>query len=67
MTVAKNIEITAASKVSFDDAIQIGLKRASSSTDNIQRAWIKDMYIKANNGKIDEYRVNMKVTFLLKE
>lgn len=67
MSVAKNIEITAASKKSFDDAIQVGLKRASSTTENIQRAWVKDMYVETSNGKIDEYRVHMKVTFLLKE
>lgn len=67
MTVAKNIEITASSTKSFEDAIQAGLKRASSSTENIQRAWVKDMYVETSHGKIDEYRVNMKVTFLLKE
>jgi hypothetical protein len=67
MSVAKNIEITAASPKGFEDAIANGLKRASSTTENIQRAWIKEMYVDTDNGKIHEYRVNMKVTFMLKE
>lgn len=67
MSVAKNIEITSASTKGFEDAINAGLKRAADTTDNIQRAWIKEMYVDTTDGKINEYRVNMKVTFMLKE
>lgn len=67
MSVAKSIEITAASPKGFEDAIQSGLKRATNTTEQIQRAWVKDMYVDTENGKVNEYRVNMKVTFMLKE
>ena len=67
MSVAKNIEITSASSKNFEDAIQSGLDRAASTTDNIERAWIKEMYVDTKDGKVNEYRVNMKVTFMLNE
>ena len=67
MSVAKNIEITSASPKSFEDAINTGLKRASDTTDNIQRAWVKEMYVDTTDGKVSEYRVNMKITFMLNE
>lgn len=67
MSVAKSIEITSASSSSFENAINEGLQRASDTTDNISRAWIKDMYVDTRDGKVNEYRVNMKVTFLLND
>lgn len=67
MSVAKSIEITSASSTSFENAINDGLKRASDTTDNISRAWIKDMYVDTKDGKINEYRVNMKLTFMLND
>lgn len=66
MAVAKVVELTAASKESFEDAIEQGLKRADDTLDNIEGAWIQEQKVTVKNGKIDEYRVNMKVTFILK-
>jgi flavin-binding protein dodecin len=66
MAVAKVVELTAASKESFEDAIEQGLKRADDTLDNIEGAWIQEQKVTVRNGKIDEYRVNMKVTFILK-
>jgi flavin-binding protein dodecin len=65
MSVAKVSEISAASEKSFDDAMVEGIKRANKTLKNITGAWIQDQKIDVENGKIVQYRVNMKVTFVL--
>jgi flavin-binding protein dodecin len=65
MSVARVTEITAASQKGFDDAIQVGLARANETLRNVSGAWIQDMKVEVEGGKIVEYRVNMKVTFVL--
>lgn len=67
MSVAKVVEITAESEQSFEDAVRKGLQRASQTIQNIEGAWIKEQKVRINNGKIVGFRVDMKVTFLLKE
>ena len=67
MSVARVTEITAASKKGFEDAIQVGLARANETLRNVSGAWIQDMKIEVKKGKIVEYRVNMKVTFVLED
>ena len=67
MSVAKVAEISASSKESFEDAIKTGIKRADKTLDRIQGAWINEMKIEVDDGEITEYRVNMKVTFVLKD
>ena len=67
MSVAKVTEIIASSNKGFDDAVNKGIKRASKTLKNIKGAWIKDQEATVNNGKITEYRVTMKVTFVLKD
>ena len=66
MSVAKITEISSASKKSFEDAIEKGIKRANDTLDNIEGAWVQDMKVTCKDGKVDEYRVQMKVTFILK-
>lgn len=66
MSVAKVSEITATSSKSFEDAIQTGISRATSTLDQVQGAWIEDQEVVVENGKITEYKVRMKVTFVLK-
>ena len=65
MSVARVTEITAGSKKSFHDAIEDGLDRASKTLDNIEGAWVKDMKVSCKDGKVHEYRVTLKVTFVL--
>ena len=65
MSVAKVIEIISSSKLGFDDAVKQGLSKASETIKGISGAWVKDQRVIADNGKITEYRVVMKVTFLL--
>lgn len=65
MSVAKVIEITAGSPTSFDDAVRTGIERAAKTVTNIQGAWIKDQTVFVENGVIIEYRVTLKITFIL--
>ncbi len=67
MSVARVTEITASSNKSFDDAVQIGIARASKTLDNVKSAWIKDQKVTIKDGQIDEYLVTMKITFVLKD
>ncbi|HBE81857.1 MAG: dodecin domain-containing protein [Blastocatellia bacterium] len=65
MTVAKNIEITSSSTVSFEDAVKTGIARASKTIEHIKGAWIKDQKVNIESGSITEYRVTMILTFVL--
>lgn len=68
MSVARVTEIKSSSKESFDGAIRAGVARARKTLENVTSAWIKDQEVILDaKGKIAEYRVNMKVTFVLKE
>jgi dodecin len=67
MAIAKVTEIWSASPKSFDDAVRIGIARADKTLKNIKSAWIQEQKAKIENGKITEFRVNMKVTFILKD
>ena len=67
MSVARITEISAGSTKSFEDAIAAGLKRADKTLDGIKGAWIQDLDVVYDDGEIKEFRVKMKVTFVLKE
>jgi len=68
MSIARITEIKASSQVSFDDAIKTGLARASKTLDNVRSAWISSQEVLLDGkGNITEYRVLMKVTFILKD
>ena len=67
MSIAKVTEITASSKKSFEDAVNTGIKRAGKTLDNIKGAWIQEQSVVVSNDKVTEYRVNMKVSFVLKD
>jgi hypothetical protein len=65
MTVAKTIEITAGSPKNFEGAAKEGLRVASKTLKHITSAWVKDQQVIVNKNKITEYRVRLKVTFVL--
>ena len=67
MSVAKVTEITSASKIGLEDAIVQGIKRADKTLDKIKGAWVQDIKVDVEDGEIAEWRVNMKVTFVLKD
>jgi flavin-binding protein dodecin len=66
MSVARVTEIIASSKKGFDDALAVGIKRASATLKNVQAAWVASQEAMVDNGQITEYRVRLKVTFILK-
>lgn len=67
MSIAKITEIQSSSTKSFDDAVKSGLARAEKTLRNVSGAWIKSQKVLWEGGKITEYRVLMKVTFVLKD
>lgn len=64
-SVAKVVELTASSPKSFDDAIKSAVARASKTLKNVTGAWVQGMKVEVDDGKITQYRVNLKVTFIL--
>ena len=67
MSVARVTEIIASSEKSFKDAIETGVARACETLKNVEGAWVQDQKVIVKDGKIAEYRVNLKVTFILKD
>jgi len=67
MPVAKITEISATSKESFDDALNVGVARANKTLKNVKSVWVKDQQADVENGKIAQYKVLLKVTFVLED
>lgn len=67
MSVARVTEIIAASPKSFEDAVLVGVARANKTLQNVRSAWIEDQKVEIVDGKITEFRVALKVTFVLKD
>ncbi len=67
MAVAKVTEITSSSPKSFEDAITTGIARADKTLKNVRGAWVAEQKIKVEKGKVTEYRVTMRVTFVLQD
>ncbi len=67
MSVARVTEIIAGSPKSFEDAVLVGVARANKTLQNVRSAWIEDQKVEIVDGKITEFRVALKVTFVLKD
>lgn len=67
MSVARVTEISATNPNSFEEAINEGIRRATSTLRNVEGAWVKDQNILMENGNIIGYKVNLAVTFMLEE
>jgi flavin-binding protein dodecin len=68
MSVARVTEIKSSSKKSFADAVEVGVSRANKTLKNVRGAWVKEMNVECGKGgKITEYRVLLKVTFILED
>ena len=65
MSIARTTEISAASSKSFEDAVRKGIKRFSKTINNVEGAWVKEQKVVVEDGEVSEYRVAMKVTFVL--
>ena len=64
-SVGRNTEITARSDQSFEDAIRIGIERATSTLRNVSSAWIKEQQVKIEGDSVREYQVTMIISFVL--
>lgn len=64
-TVARVTQISSRSEVSFEDAVQGGIERATSTLRNVQGAWVKDQKVEITDGRIVAYQVNLEITFVL--
>jgi hypothetical protein len=67
MSVARVTEIVAGSPTSFDDAVKVGVARASKTLDNVKGAWVQDQEVIVDGESVLEYRVHLKVTFILND
>lgn len=67
MSIARVTEIKSSSTKGFEDAIKTGIARAAKTLKNVKSAWIENQEVVVDDkGNVSEYRVQMKVTFILK-
>jgi dodecin len=64
-SVARVTEISATSEQSFEDAINVGIVRATETLRGVKSAWIKEQSVNLSDGRITSYQVNMLITFVL--
>jgi dodecin len=67
LTVARVTEMSAISDQSFEDAVNMAVKRATSTLRNVESAWVKDQNVVIENNNITGYKVNLAITFVLEE
>ena len=67
MSVARTTEISSSSKKGFEAAIEKGIKRCAQTIENVEGAWIKEQKVVVKDGQLTEYRVTMKVSFVLND
>jgi len=65
MSVARVTEISSTSDKSFEDAVRVGVERASKTLRNVKGAWVKEQQVDVRDGRIVDYRVNLMITFVL--
>ena len=68
MSISRTTEIKSSSALSFDDAMKKGIARTLKTLKNVRGAWIENQEVLLDGkGIISEYRVRMKMTFILEE
>jgi flavin-binding protein dodecin len=65
MAVLKVIEVLASSEKSWEDATKIAVEQAAKTLKNIRSAYVQDQSVSVKDGKVHEFRVNLKLTFEL--
>ena len=65
MAIAKVVEVNSSSTISFEDAIQTGIAKVTETVKNVQGAWINEQKVIIKENKVAEYRVNLKISFLV--
>jgi flavin-binding protein dodecin len=66
-SVARVTEISARSDKSFEDAIELGVSRATKTLRGVTSAWVKEQRVEVSDGKLTGYQVNLLVTFVLED
>ncbi len=66
MSVLKVIEILSSSPKGWEAAAASGVEKASKSVKNIKSAFVQSQSVTVKDGKVEEYRVNLKLTFEVK-
>jgi dodecin len=66
MSIARTTEIIAAGS-SVEDAINNGVARATKTLKNVEEVWVQGVKARVDGNRITEYRVSMKVTFVLED
>ena len=68
MAISRTTEIKSSSPSSFDDAMKKGIARAEKTLKNVRGAWIESQEVLVDGkGKISEYRIQLKITFILED
>ena len=67
MSIARVTEISSTSTKSFDDAVNSGIARANKTLRNVVSAWVKEQSVSIRDGEINEYQVNLMITFILED
>ena len=68
MSVARVTEIKSSSTKSFDDALRQGVARANKTLKNVKSAWVENQEVLVDDkGEIAEYRVHLRITFVLED
>ena len=63
MAILKVIEVLANSEKSWEDATRKAVSKASKSVKNIRSAYVQNQSVTVENDKVQEFRVNVKITF----
>jgi dodecin len=64
-TVARVTEISATSDTSFEDAIKVGIDRATQTLRGVKSAWVKEQEVQLGDNGVTGYKVNLLITFVL--
>lgn len=67
MAILKVIEIMADSEKGWSEAAQNAVNKASKTIKNIKSVWLQDQSATVSDGRIDNYRVTVKLTFEIEE
>lgn len=68
MSIARVTEVISSSSVGFDDAVKQGVMRANKTLRNVRGAWVQEQKVIVDDaGNIAEFRVNLKISFILND
>ncbi|MEO8234702.1 MAG: dodecin family protein [Flavobacterium sp.] len=65
MAVLKVIEVLSSSETSWEDATKKAVEKASKSVKHIRSVYVQEQSASVKDGKVSEFRVNLKITFEL--